>query len=160
MKTEKIKIIKLDAKDWEKFKNIRLETLKEEAGAFNSTFDESVNYPDSYWQGKLVDNNEIHLFGEFENKIIGTINATIKEEDAEEGTAVIHGMYLNKSYRGLGAGKLLLNNLIDGIKVHKEINKIKLWVKKSQISAIKLYESVGFRFVEMAGEKTMILEKV
>lgn len=154
-----IEIVRLEPNDWLKYKNIRLETLKQEARAFNSTYEESINYSNEYWSKKLGNDNEIHLFAQFENKIIGTVSATLKEEEVEEGTAVIHGMYLNNSFRSMGIGKLLIYNLLEALKEIRSTKKVKLWVKETQLSATHLYESCGFMFIKKVGEHTLIMEK-
>lgn len=159
MNINDIKIIKLKPGDWLKHKGIRLEALKRESQAFNSTYEESINHPNKYWVKKLGDKNEIHLFALYENKIIGTINATLREENVKEDTAVVHETYVNILFRKKGVGKLLIDSLLKEIKKNKRIRKIKLWVKETQLSARNLYESVGFSFTERAGKHTLIMEK-
>jgi len=134
--------------------------LKQEPGAFNSTYEESIRYPDNYWCEKLNNKNEIHLFAKEDQKIIGTVSATFNEENEKANTAVIHGMYVNNLFRGKGIGKQLINCLLAEIKKSAGINKVKLWVKETQKAAMAVYENIGFKFSKRAGKNTVIMEKI
>ncbi|MBP9817604.1 GNAT family N-acetyltransferase [Candidatus Shapirobacteria bacterium] len=159
MINSKISIVKLGPDEWQKYKRIRLETLKAEPKAFNSTYDESLTYPSVYWKEKLGNNNNLFAFAKDNKKIIGIMNLTIGEEGETDETAVIHGAYVNQNYRGQGVGKSLLNYLLEEVKKNDEIKLLKLWVKDTQITAKRLYESMGFEFTVKAGEHTSIMEK-
>lgn len=159
MNRDPISIITLTPDDWQEYKNIRLETLKREARAFHSRYEDSLAFSDQYWKGRLSDQNEIHLFARCGGKIIGTINAALKNEGEDESTAEIHGFYVNADYRGMGIGTLLIETLIEKIKEKAEISRIRLWVKETQLSARHVYESIGFVFVERAGEHALVMEK-
>jgi len=159
MINSKISIVKLGPNEWQKYKDIRLETLKAEPKAFNSTYQESVTYPSAYWKEKLTDKNNLFAFAKDENKIIGFMSLTLGEEKETDETAVIHGAYVNEKYRGQGIGKSLLIFLIEEVKKNKKIKLLKLWVKDTQTIAKNLYESMGFEFTIRAGEHTSVMEK-
>ena len=155
----KISIEKLNPDEWQKYKDNRLETLKTEPKAFNSTYEESVTYPSTYWKKKLTNKNNLFAFAIDNGKVVGLMNLTIGEENETGETAVIHGAYVNKNYRGQGIGKGLLHFLMEEVKKNNKIGLLKLWVKDTQAIAKKMYESVGFEFTEKAGEHTSIMEK-
>ncbi len=155
-----ISIVKLSPSEWRKYKSIRLEALKMEATAFNSTYEEFKISPSTYWKQKLADNNQIFAFAKSGEKIIGMMYLTIGEENESNKTAVIHGAYVNPDYRGENVGNKLLKFLITEIKKNKNIRLLKLWVKDSQVIAKKLYENMGFEFKNRAGEHTITMEKI
>jgi geranylgeranyl transferase type-1 subunit beta len=67
---------------------------------------------------------------------------------AEQGKACdLRGMYLNKSARGLGVGKLLLSKLIQAATLFK-YSSVYADTLTRMTSAIKLYESNGFKPVQ------------
>ncbi len=154
-----ISIIKLTPNDWQQYKDIRLECLKEEPQAFNSTFEECMKYPDIYWKQKLENPQDIYAFAKSEDSIVGLMNITIGEKDEPTDVATLHGAFVKKDFRGVGIGRLLLDFLLDEIKNNKEIKVVKLWVKESQTAAINLYKSVGFELKEKVGTRTLIFEK-
>ena len=55
------------------------------------------------------------------NKIIGTITLFIEQKIIHEGMCVGHieDLVVNKKYRGMGVGKILLNHVIDKSKLNK-----------------------------------------
>ncbi len=159
MSTSPITIIQLTPAEWELYKALRLETLREEPQAFNSKLEEVSAYPDLYWQEALADPNDIYAFAKCNAHIVGVMKLSLSEKGEAENVAVIHGAYVSRDYRGLGIGKSLLSFLINSVKKNNGINVLKLWVKESQTSARHLYEKEGFKFVERAGEHTLILEK-
>ncbi len=159
MKTKEIAVFKLEPKDWNKYREIRLEALKEEPRAFNSDFEEAKTFPSSHWEEALKDTNSIFVFAKYDDKVIGLMHLTLNELDEPSYVVVVHSAYVNKDYRGLGAGRMLLEYLINEIKDNPKIKTLKLWVKESQIPAIKLYESFGFVHTKRVGEHTLIMEK-
>ena len=56
-----VKIIKLSAEHWAKYKAIRLEALKSDPIAFADIYDNVVVYEDSYWRNRLINPEEIWL---------------------------------------------------------------------------------------------------
>jgi ribosomal protein S18 acetylase RimI-like enzyme len=57
-------------------------------------------------------------------------------------------MYVDsEGYRGLGVGRQLLSALLRNLKDRGDLTKAELSVVATQVSARKLYESVGFKEV-------------
>lgn len=50
-------IFKLDPKDWEKYKKIRLEALQENPEAFGSSYEKEIAFPDETWQERCGNEN-------------------------------------------------------------------------------------------------------
>lgn len=133
------------SKDWQKYKEIRLETLKMEPDAFSSKYSDVAGYSDEYWKGLIEDENNIFLLALHENEVIGVIRATFNAPDESPSTAVLGGFYVRKEFRNKGVGRLLLGTVIDHIKNNNAIKEVRLYVKPQQTSAIALYNSVGFK---------------
>ena len=148
----------LKEKDWREYRKIGLETLLVERQAFNSKFEDYSKYEDDYWKKRLLNKDDIYVVGEEGNEMLGVANLRLKDEEAEEGMAFVQGMYVKKEARGKGLGKRLLSELVDQAR-GRGIKKVRLWVRKSQLVAIKMYESEGFEYIDEAGERTLIYEK-
>lgn len=69
------------------------------------------------------------------------------------------GLYVNPSYIGQGLGTELLNTLLDISKNRYKLKKLTLSVKKSNKSALRLYQNLGF-FIEEEQEGYYITGKV
>ncbi|WP_340695865.1 ribosomal protein S18-alanine N-acetyltransferase [Hydrogenobacter thermophilus] len=60
-------------------------------------------------------------------------------------TATLMNFAIKKSYWGMGYGKKLLSFLVDSFK--DKVSSISLDVRKSNIRAIRLYKSLGFKII-------------
>lgn len=159
MKHKQVSIVQLEPNDWHKYKNIRLESLREEPKAFHSTFEEESRHPNNYWQERLTNKNDIFVFATHEDQVVGIMNLSFREEGETDSVAVVHDAYVSKEFRGLGVGKALLNSLIGKVSSDTKIKMLKLWVKEYQTSALKLYTGLGFKLIEKVGEHTLVMEK-
>jgi ribosomal protein S18 acetylase RimI-like enzyme len=66
------------------------------------------------------------------------------DEDKENITANVFGVFVVSEYRGRGISKQLMQALLDELKTNPKIAKLKLVVNKNQSAAVKLYEGFGF----------------
>ncbi|WP_165475026.1 ribosomal protein S18-alanine N-acetyltransferase [Legionella yabuuchiae] len=62
----------------------------------------------------------------------------------EDSNCHILNLCVAPLYQGLGYGRLILNDLIDMVKIHPELNQSSLEVRQSNTKAIRLYEQLGF----------------
>src|SRR3989344_2247629 len=77
-------IIKLESKDWEKYKDIRLEALKSEPLAFAQMLEEAAFRSEQAWIDDLISSQEKDggpiYFAEDSSKIIGMAGAYIEKK--------------------------------------------------------------------------------
>ncbi len=89
------------------YKEIRLETFQKEPQAFNSKFEETVQYPDRFWEEKLTNKDLLFVFAQHRYTIVGVMSLTFNEKRESYHVGIVHGEYVNKNFRGLGVGKSL-----------------------------------------------------
>ncbi len=58
MTSKFVSIVKLNPNEWEKYRNIKLESLRVEPKAFISTYNELKNYPLGHWKEGLSNEEE------------------------------------------------------------------------------------------------------
>ncbi len=141
-----IKIVKLSPGDWEKYRDLRLEALKEEPLSYLATFDEKKNDPPEKWQESLSGKG-ILLFAKTDDRLIGMVGAFRETNPRLAHIATVWGVYVNKNYRGQGIGKQLLETILKEVATLPGIEKIKITVNADKIVPYNLYKSVGFREV-------------
>lgn len=139
-----VRIIKLSPNDWEKYRELRLEALKEEPLSFLTSYEEKKNDPPEKWQESLSGKGLL-LFAQDSEKLVGMVGAFRETNPRLAHIATIWGMYVNANYRGQGIGKLLLQKILAEIKVLPGIEKIKITVNADKTIPYNLYKSVGFR---------------
>jgi DNA-binding MarR family transcriptional regulator/GNAT superfamily N-acetyltransferase len=80
---------------------------------------------------------------ERDGRIVGSVFVV----DAGNGTAQLRLLYVEPETRGLGVGKLLVEQVIRFAR-DKRYRKIRLWTQSELLAARKLYAAAGFTLVE------------
>jgi ribosomal protein S18 acetylase RimI-like enzyme len=114
---------------------------------FNSINDKNFTpHPfDGNQMDKIIkEDKDLYYFIIFENKIIayGMLRGWAEGYDIPS-----LGIYIDKEYRGLGIGNMLMNFLHISAKLRGS-EKIRLTVIKTNTSAISLYRKLGYIFIE------------
>lgn len=144
-----ISVIQLNINDWQKYRDIRLDSLRNVPQAYAHTLKEELEYSEEKWRSRLKPYSSefkqwnVFLLDKKSNRIIGIMGGFSKEE----GVARIVAVYLKSEYRGMGLSKLMLNKLVDLIKATKSYEKLSLGVNKELKPAVNLYKSFGFKVV-------------
>ncbi|MFB7142464.1 GNAT family N-acetyltransferase [Gottfriedia sp. NPDC056225] len=140
-----MEIRKLTVEDLPEFIRLRKEGLILSPEAFGESISEyelktmeqhTNNFP------KTFDNFIVGAFDEEE--LVGVAGFYQKRSEKMKHKGTIWGMYVNPNYRGKGVGKKVLGQAIQHATQIEDILQIELAVISSNISAKKLYESVGF----------------
>lgn len=140
-------IEQLTTKNWHEFMIIRLEALELEPQAFGDSFSVLSKKKDNYWKKELSNKKQV-WYGVFDNENLVGIGS-IKYVKSLKFSHIAHlsGIYVTKSHRGQGIGKMLFKSRIDEAFKNDKIKKLKLIVNTSQTNAISLYKSFNFREV-------------
>lgn len=152
---ENIEIVTLQPQQWQRYKDLRLRALKEERQAFSSTYEDSIKYPDSFWQERLkqayAGNSQWLLFAKQGDNLVGMAGGYVTDE---KDTAEVVGIYIVKEARGQGISNKLTVDLINRIKQNKSINKLLIGVNPEQVAALSLYQGLGFKII---GKEKMMM---
>jgi len=106
---------------------------------FNNTIQQQLE-----WVRKISDNDrETIIVAEIGGKVVGWIvfQSQNRKRLSHSGS---FGMMIQKEYRGIGIGKMLINELIDWAVKNPFIEKIGLGVFSTNHRAIALYKKMGF----------------
>lgn len=139
-----IKIDLLKSSEWQVYKTIQLEALKEEPSSFGTSYIEWIDASDEKWQERPSDKGSLIFVAKDEETAVGVVGVTF-EGDEDGKAAYIWGMYVTRNYRGMGLGKQLLNIAIESLKKTTKVRKVKLMVEYTPTPAQMLYKSVGFQ---------------
>ncbi len=140
-----IEIITLPPEEWQRYREIRLESLREEPQAFGSTYEDMEQKPDAYWQERLsaaiLGEKSWLLFAREGERLVGMIGAFT---DEPQETATIVSVYVSNGARGKGVGKALMEGILIEINQKESIRKAVLGVNQEQTAAVELYRRSGF----------------
>jgi ribosomal protein S18 acetylase RimI-like enzyme len=151
----KVEVLPLPPDDWQRYRDIRLEALKNEPRAFSSTYSASLQRPPEFWQGRLAEaaagENSWLLFAQVEGQIIGLIGAFLSEEAQ---AAEIISVYVQPAWRRQGVGRVLMAAILEAVSQNPAVRKAVLNVNARQPGAVALYQDFGF---QVTGEVEAVL---
>ena len=146
---EDIRITRLDPGAWQDFKGLRLEALATTPHAFEASYDDLCTKPDTYWTDRLEAAAEKRgswlLFAKREQRLVGMVGAL---KDEERHVANITAVFVAEEARGQGIGTDLMSALLRELRQDRTIQRLRLYVNKSQTAAVHLYHRCGFFIVE------------
>ncbi len=122
---------------------IRLEALKTDPEAFESTFARESMFDDEVWRERLTggdDRTNLILVDEIDGEVLGTAGVTIVMSDPKP---MLVGMWVRPSGRRRGAARRLLESAVSWTR-DQGFAELLLWVVRDNEAAIGLYLQFGF----------------
>jgi ribosomal protein S18 acetylase RimI-like enzyme len=135
-----IAVRRLQPEDVAAYRAIRLEALERHPEAFGSTLEAESAKPLDWFAERLGRNA---VFGAFrQSDLIGVAGFFAFTGAKERHKGVLWGMYVRESERGTGAGKALVEAVIQHASEHVEL--LQLSVVRDNHAARRLYAALGF----------------
>jgi len=154
-----VKIELATEEDWEDYKNLRIEAINTDPDAFSLTDKKKaarqINRDVSEWKNDTKE--QIVVLSKQNSRAVGMTKGIKREE----GVFSINAVYVTPDFRKRNTGADVAREMIE--KVLEEIKKnggtqARLWVKSSNDNAIKLYENLGFKKINLISSPKRILE--
>jgi ribosomal protein S18 acetylase RimI-like enzyme len=131
---------RLSADDAAAYRAIRLEGLEDAPAAFGASLAEDTALTDEEWRGRLTRN---FAYGVFAGSELGGIAGFYVEGgDKTRHRGHLVGVYTRPAFRGTGASRLLLAEVIG--EAGKHVQFLYLQVTQKNLPAVRLYERMGF----------------
>jgi ribosomal protein S18 acetylase RimI-like enzyme len=126
--------------DAEKYRDIRLESLRCRPEAFGSSFAAESANPVGWFADRL---SRSFVLGAFRSaELVGTAALIIQAGDKRAHKGSLVGMYVRPDTRRAGVGRRLVEAIIDLARQHVELIQLSM-VKENEI-ARRLYAGLGF----------------
>lgn len=149
-------IISAQENDWEKYKLIRLESLRQDSSAFGSSFGETSERTDEQWRNQLKEivekpHERKLLLAMQGDAPIGCVGGLRRKD----GVWILFAVYVSPVFRGKGVSDQLMQTILEKINAEPEANVVELTVNVQRIPALKLYEKHGFKITETLREQRL-----
>ena len=136
----------LNEKDTKKYRQLRLQCLKEYPYHFGSTYERESKLEKLFFEECLENGNpNTFIIGVFNEQVCIGIGAFIRQssEKSKHRGAIIQ-MYVTPSYQGKGIGKEIVRRILDKAFNEIGVELITLGVIASNIAGVKAYKQMGF----------------
>lgn len=134
-------IKRVTAKEWQVYREIRLEALQKSPEAFGSNYDDNLLIPDDEWQKRVLrfstDNTACSLIAYSDEKPIGMVTYINDKEPS------MFQMWVNPSFRKQSIGENLVLHLQYWVQKSGQDHMV-CSVFKNNVSALNLYLKLGF----------------
>src|SRR2546428_11156264 len=100
---------RLGPEDWQLYRRVRLDALKEAPYAFGSTYEREVEFDDATWRRRVVD--RVRLIAEGDGVVAGTASGGDGEGDGGAAVTAVGG---DPRYRRVGVGGLRVQTVLEG----------------------------------------------
>jgi ribosomal protein S18 acetylase RimI-like enzyme/catechol 2,3-dioxygenase-like lactoylglutathione lyase family enzyme len=137
---------RLRADEWRAFRDLRLDSLRSDPLAFGSTYERESVYAKEKWEGWCRDGAAGGRAVTFvavspSEELVGMVGAYFAE-----GTPHVWGMWTRPAWRNQGIGRHLMERLLAWLERYRSARTIRLDVNPTQVAAVRLYSTLGFRF--------------
>lgn len=138
-----INVRALGEEDWQEYRDIRLEALKESPEAFVATHDEESGYPESRWRDRM--NRSRRLLAEVDGRPTGVV--CVGQHKGGDQVAELFGLWVRPEARGTGVAWRLVEA---GAQQARDDGRSHLayWVGTDNGRAVAFASSFGFRPTE------------
>ena len=132
----------LEERDWQQWKEVRLEALRDYPQLFTPAFEEECCKDDAYFVANIRENK---IFGAFiSDRLVSTVGLMLYSMAKMKHRGSVFGVYTTPSARGKGLTKTLFEMVIADAR-KSGLVLLQLDVACVNDAAIKLYEKLGFR---------------
>lgn len=141
-----MKIRILTEEDVSKYQVCRLNALKTNPEAFSSTYEREAAFSIETVKERINPTSDKYVLGAFDNKetLVGIVTFFRETGLKTKHKANVYGMYVAPEARGKGVAKHLMQELINKAKEIDRVEQLLLTVVQDNVSAKKLYNSLGF----------------
>jgi len=151
MEDKKFTIQEASFSDYSFVKELMIKALKDDPLAFSVDYEEYAFNSEEWWRsyltGFLYRINSVLFLAKSKGTVVGMIGIIFEKKNRRTHLCSLVWFYVDKEYRALGIGKLLMNRALNEINSKKTVIKISLIMNTPQLVALNIYTSFGFKIV-------------
>jgi GNAT superfamily N-acetyltransferase len=153
-----LEIKPLPPEKWHKYRELRVNALKQSPHEFIRTLEEEAHIPKEVWVERLKKAERMEDFWMFFGAEVGKdpvamISASLGNGEKICHIATISGPYVLPEYRDNGIAIKLIKTIVQEISKKPDVRKARVFIAMDQGELVSAYESQGFKMMgELVGE--------
>jgi ribosomal protein S18 acetylase RimI-like enzyme len=128
--------------DWEAYRAVRLEALRESPEAFVATFEEESQYDEAVWRERMK--RSTRLIAERDGRAVGVVSVGRAKTSGDESASEIFGLWVSPELRGTGVATQLVSRGADQALAEGHRHVV-YWVGTENGRAVAFASGMGFR---------------
>jgi ribosomal protein S18 acetylase RimI-like enzyme len=128
--------------DWEAYRAVRLEALRESPEAFVGTFDEESTYDEAVWRDRMK--RSMRLIAEQDGRAVGVVSVGRARTSDEGKAGEIFGLWVSPERRGSGVATALVRRGATEAR-NAGHSHVVYWVGTENGRAVAFASGMGFR---------------
>lgn len=128
--------------DWEAYRAVRLEALRESPEAFVANVDEESQYDEDVWRDRMK--RSTRLIAEQDGRAVGVVSVGRAETEGEASAGEIFGLWVSPDLRGTGVATKLVRRGADQA-LEEGHRHVVYWVGTENGRAVAFASGMGFR---------------
>lgn len=134
---------RLAEEDWETYRTIRLEMLRESPTAYGMTYAQSAEFPETHWRRRMVDATA--FLATVDGAPAGSASCYVPRDEATGALRdpELIAMWVDPRLRRLGIGQALVEAVVAHV-TGQGHRRLRLSVVEHNAGAARLYERCGF----------------
>ncbi|MFM2577488.1 N-acetyltransferase family protein [Vibrio fortis] len=137
---------KLEASDWEQYKELRLLSLVQSSESFENSFEDESKLSNEQWIARVKATQSAFIIGAFDGGVlIGIAGFAQALKEKIKHKSYLWGLFVKQEYRGKHIANDMLSKLVHIASENTNISQIQLTVASENDAAISLYKKLGFQ---------------
>lgn len=137
--SDEVRVVRVGPDNWEAWRDVRLEALRDAPTAFGSTYENQVGRTEQQWRDRLHPANGLTCLSMLDDRIVG-MAAGHPEGD---GVIELISMWVSPDARRRGVGDALVDEVVRWAR-EQHADAVELWVTRGNDPAERLYARHGF----------------
>ena len=127
--------------EWETFRHLRLEALRDSPDAFVASHEDEEGKPEEFWRARM--RRSVRLVAEADDEMVGVVSIGDAAEGVENG-GQLFGLWVHPDWRGRSVAANLVRQ---GARIAAEqgLRQLYYWVGSDNGRAVVFASSFGFR---------------
>jgi len=139
---------RIQSDEWEPFRRLRLEALKDSPLAFVEQYEESLDEPEEFWRNRVhlnaTEDDRTTVVVVHDGRFIGKATCFVDPQVTDGRAAHLVGVYVTPTARGTGVAEAVVGAALRWAYEEAGADRVRLFVMETNERAAAFYRRLGF----------------